>query len=214
MKNLFLLLVLFLLPTFILAQYNTASINFGHYNPAATDGGFIIGYKGEKFMDRNLSLGWSASWFHKEYVDQVLLQQVQNYYNIVDGSVTENRATTNLHSVPLMFSVTSYFPVLPVVSAYLTGGAGLEGLMIVYKNLQNENDNEFKTAWDFAWEIGTGLSYKLGNRSDFYGEISYHNANPSWTYKVQDPIDGSTKSLEQSFDMSGVAFKFGFKFLW
>lgn len=212
MKTLFLFLAM--IPTFILAQYNTAAINFGHFNPSATDGGFIIGYKGEKFMDRNLSIGWSASWFHKEYVDQVLLNEVKSYYGIVDGSITENRATTNLHSVPLMFSLTSYFPVLPIVSAYVTGSAGVEGLMIVYKNLQNENDNEFKTAWDFAWEIGTGLSYKLGNRSDFYGEVSYHNSNPSWTYKVQDQIDGHTKSLEQSFNMSGVAFKFGFKFLW
>ena len=207
-------LFVLLIPALSFGQYNTAAINFGRFSPAATDGGFIIGYKGENFMDQNLSIGWSASWFHKEYVDQVLLGEVQNYYGVADGSVTENKATTNLHSVPLMFSLTSYFPLLPVVSAYLTGSAGLEGLMIVYKNLQNENENEFKIAWDFAWEIGTGLSYKLGNRSDFYGEVSYHNANPSWSYNVTDPNNGAIKSLEQSFDMSGVAFKFGFKFLW
>jgi hypothetical protein len=209
-----LLLLLFLVPILLFGQYNSAAINFGHFNPAASDGGFILGYKGEKFIDRNLSIGWSASWFHKKYVDQVLLGAVEDYYGILDGAITENKATTNMHSIPLMFSVTSYFPVLPIVSAYVTGSAGLEALMIVYNNLQNENDNEFKIAWDFAWEIGTGLTYKLGNRSDFYGEVSYHNSNPSWNYKVQDQTDGRTKSLEQSFDMSGVAFKFGFKFLW
>ena len=212
MKTLSLLLLI--IPTILLGQYNTAAINFGRFSPAATDGGFIIGYKGESFMDKNLSLGWSASWFHKEYVDQVLLDEVQNYYGVVDGSITENKATTNLHSVPLMFSLTSYFPVFPIVSAYITGSAGIEGLLIVYKNLQNENENEFKSAWDFAWEIGTGLTYKLGNRSDFFGEVSYHNSNPSWSYKIKDNQSGKTKLLEQSFDMSGVAFKFGFKFLW
>ncbi len=210
----YLSLFLLLLPAVIFGQYNTASINFGRFNPAATDGGFIIGYKGENFVDRNLSVGWSASWFHKQFVDQVLLTEVQQYYGIADALITEKKATTNLHSVPLMFSLTSYFPLLPIVSAYITGSAGLEGLMIVYSNFQNENENEYKTAWDFAWELGTGLSYKLGNRSDFYGEVSYHNSNPSWTYKVKDQTTGKSKSLEQSFDMSGVAFKFGFKFLW
>ena len=161
-----------------------------------------------------LSIGWSASWFHKEYVNQVLLGEVQQLYGIVDGSIKENRATTNLHSIPLMFSASSYFPLFPIISAYITGSAGVEGLMIVYKNLQNENENDFKTAWDFAWEIGGGLAYKLGNRSDFFGEISYHNSKPSWTYKVNDATTGNTKSLEQTFDMSGIAFKFGFKFLW
>ena len=209
-----LIFFLLLIPAAILGQYNSAAINFGRFNPAATEGGFIIGYKGENFVDQNLSIGWSASWFHKEYVDQVLLSEVQNYHGVVDGLITENRATTNLHSIPLMFSVSSYFPVLPVVSAYITGSAGLDGLMIVYNNLQNENENEFKTAWDFAWELGTGLSYKLGNKSDFYGEVSYHNSNPSWNYEVKDQVTGKTKFLEQSFDMSGVAFKFGFKFLW
>jgi hypothetical protein len=210
----YLLLLLSLISTAIFGQYNTAAINFGHFNPVATNGGFIIGYKGESFVDRNLSVGWSASWFHKEYVDQVLLNEVEQYYGVADASITEKRATSNMHSVPLMFSLTSYFPLLPIVSAYITGSAGLEGLMIVYSNFQNENENEVKTAWDFAWEIGTGLSYKLGNRSDFFGEVSYHDANPSWNYKVEDQLTGVTKSLEQSFDMSGVAFRFGFKFLW
>jgi len=209
-----LLLLLILTPATFFAQYNSASINFGRFNPAATEGGFIIGYKGENFVDQNLSMGWSASWFHKQYIDQVLLNEVQQYYGVADATITESKAKTNLHSVPLMFSLTSYFPLLPIVSGYITGSAGLEGLLIVHKNLQNENENDVNTAWDFAWELGGGLSYKLGNRSDFFGEVSYHNANPSWSYEVKDQETGQIKSLEQSFDMSGVAFKFGFKFLW
>lgn len=212
MKTLALLLLI--VPTLLFGQYKTASINFGRFSPAATTGGFILGYKGEHFVDRNLSLGWSASWFHKEYVDQVLLSEAKNYYGIIDGKITESKAKTNLHSIPFMLSLTSYYPILPIVSAYLTGSAGAEGLIIVYKNFQNENDNEYKTAWDFAWEVGTGLTYKLGNRSDFFGEISYHNSNPSWNYTIRDNQTGRVKSREQSFDMSGVAFKFGFKFLW
>ena len=208
------LLIIFLIPPLLFGQYNGAAINFGYFNPSATDGGLVLGYKGEKFVDRNLSIGWNISWFHKQYVDQVLLSEVEKYYGVLDGSITEKRATTNMHSIPLMGSVTSYFPVLPIVDAFVTGSVGLEGLLISYNNIQNQSENEVKTAWDFAWEIGTGLSYKLGQRSDFYGELSYHNSNPSWSFNVNDQLTGRVKSLEQSFDMSGVAFKFGFKFLW
>ena len=87
---------------------------FGYFNPLATDGGFVIGYKGEKFVDRNLS-------------------------------------------------------------------------------------------WAFI---------QIRTRSDFYGELSYHNSNPSWSFNVNDQLTGKVKTLEQIFDMSGMAFKFGFKFLW
>ena len=105
MKNILFLLIL--IPATIFAQQNTASINFGRFNPAATEGGFIIGYKGENFMDRNLSIGWSTSWFHKQYVNQELLNEIQRYHGVADATVTERKAKTNLHSVPLLFSLTS-----------------------------------------------------------------------------------------------------------
>lgn len=208
------IIVLFVLPTFTFSQQHSAIISFGHFNPKATEGGFILGYKGEKFIDRNLSFGWGASWFHKSYVDEVLLEQFVQYYGVVDGELSEQRSKTNLHSIPLMASMTAYFPLFPIVSLYVTGGAGAEALLIFYNNLQMEDQNEFKTAWDFSWQLGAGLAYKIGNKSDIIGEISYHNSNPSWTYNVTDPQTGATQHLEQSFDMSGLALKFGFKFFW
>ena len=210
----FIIVLFCLLPVLTFSQRHSAAISFGHFNPDATDGGFQLGYKGEKFVDRNLSLGWSVSWFHKNYVDEVLLDQLVNYYGVADAELSERRSTTNLHSVPLMASATAYIPIFPIVSLYITGSAGAEALLIFYKNLEDENQNEFKSAWDFSWQLGTGIAYKIGNRSDIYGEISYHNSNPSWTYTITDPETGSTRHLEQSFDMSGVALKFGFKFFW
>jgi opacity protein-like surface antigen len=213
MKKLF-IIVLFGLVSTISAQRHSAFVSFGHFKPAATGGGFILGYKGETFIDRNLSFGWNVSWFHKSYVDKVLLDQYEKYYGIVSGELSEQKSKTNLHSIPLMASMTAYLPVFPVISLYATGSAGAEGMLIFYDNLQNENENEFKTAWDLSWQVGAGMAYKIGNRSDLVGEISYHNSNPSWTYTVTDPETGETKHLEQSFDMSGVALKFGFKFFW
>lgn len=208
------IILLFGLISLVSAQHHSALVTFGHFKPSATEGGFTLGYKGETFIDRNLSIGWSASWFHKSYVDQVLLEQYNQYYGIVSGELSEQRSKTNLHSIPLLASMTAYLPVFPIISLYITGSAGAEALLIFYNDLQNESQNEFKTAWDFSWQVGAGMAYKIGNRSDLVGEIAYHNSNPSWTYTVTDPETGATKHLEQSFDMSGVALKFGFKFFW
>ncbi|NOX65379.1 MAG: outer membrane beta-barrel protein [Chlorobi bacterium] len=208
------IILLFGFTSIVSAQRHSALVTFGHFKPSATEGGFILGYKGETFIDRNLSIGWSASWFSKSYVDKVLLKQYEQYYGIVNGELSEQRSKTNLHSIPLLASMTAYLPVFPIISLYITGSAGAEALLIFYNNLQNEDQNEFKTAWDFSWQLGAGIAYKIGNRSDLVGEISYHNSNPSWTYTVTDPETGATKHLEQSFDMSGVALKFGFKFFW
>lgn len=208
------IIFLFGLTSIVSAQRHSALVTFGHFKPSATEGGFILGYKGETFIDRNLSIGWSASWFSKSYVDKVLLKQYEQYYGIVNGELSEQRSKTNLHSIPLLASMTAYLPVFPIISLYITGSAGAEALLIFYNDLQNEDQNEFKTAWDFSWQVGAGMAYKIGNRSDLVGEISYHNSNPSWTYTVTDPETGVTKHLEQSFDMSGVALKFGFKFFW
>lgn len=208
------LLTILLFPILLFGQYNSAAFNIGYFNPSAIDGGLILGYKGEKFADRNLSFGWNVSWFHKEYIDQVLLSEAEKYYGVLEGSLIESKATTNLHSIPIMCSVTSYFPFTPFADIFVTGGVGLEGLIISYNNLQNETESDIKTAWDIAWEIGTGVSYKLGKRSRFYGELSYHDSNPSWNFKVYDPNTGRTRFLEQSFDMRGIALKFGVKFMW
>ena len=213
MNNLVFIFII-VLPTLIFPQRHSAVISFGHFKPEATDGGFILGYKGEKFIDRNLSIGWDVSWYHKSFVDKVLLEQYVKYYGVVDGEISERRSTTNLHSIPLMASISAYIPLFPIISAYITGSAGAEALLIFYDNLQDADQNEFKTAWDFSWQIGTGVAYKIGNKSDLIGEISYHNSNPSWIYSVTDPQTGATKHLEQSFDMSGFALKFGFKFFW
>jgi len=208
------LIILLSVPILNFAQRHSAAINLGHFNPVATEGGFILGYEGGKFIDRNLSFGWSIDWFHKKFVDNVFVEQFEQYYGVVDGEITEKRATTNLHSIPLMANITAYLPLTPFISAYVTGAAGAEALLIFYKNLENPNKDEFKNAWDFSWEAGTGLLYELGNRSDLFAEVSYHDSNPSWTYEIKDPETGKLKTLERSFDMSGVAVKFGVKFLW
>lgn len=210
MKKLF--LILLLIPAISMAQRHAAAIKLGHFNPSATDGGFILGYEGGKFIDRNLSMGWSVDWFHKNYVDETLVREFDFYYGPV-GRLNELRAETNLHSIPIMFTMTGYFPMSPRISAYVTGGVGAEVLLVFYNNFQNTAEDEFEGAFDFSWRAGLGMLYEIGPRSDLFGEISYHASEPSWTYEVREN-NGVKRTFERVFDMSGVMGRVGVRFYW
>ncbi|MBU1096193.1 MAG: hypothetical protein CVV23_00420 [Ignavibacteriae bacterium HGW-Ignavibacteriae-2] len=211
MKNI--ILFLLIAPLILSAQRNTGEIKLGHFSPSATDGGFIIGYEGGKFVDKNFKIGWSIDWFHKNYLDKTLVEKFDFYFG-PSGTINEVRAETNLHSIPLLFTMSGYFPMSPRVSAYATGGIGAEMLLIFYNNFDNPSNDEFESAFDFSWRIGFGLLYEIGRRSDVFVEMTYHNSQPSWTYEVEDNYGHVAHRFERVFDMTGVMTRFGVRFYW
>jgi len=195
----------------IFAQRSSGSVKLGYFNPNAVDGGFIIGYEGLTNYDANFKLGWSADWFHKSYTDQVLVNNYTSYLGI-PTITNELLAKTNIHSIPVMATVTAEAFLLPRVKVFVTGGAGLESMLIFYSNFENTDKNDFKAAFDFAWRVGAGLLYELGRRSDLFAELTYHSSKPSWSYEIKDPNTGQNHQFERSFDMQGFMARVGFRF--
>lgn len=207
------ILTICLLVTFSLnAQHKFGSVKLGLASPSSTESGFIIGYEGGWYIDDNFLVGWSADWFHKNYVDGRLLKEYNDFYGAIQSELNEVRAKTNLHSVPLMGSVTGNWWIAPRIRAFLTGAAGIEVLLIFYRNYEKPDDDEFQGAFDFAWRIGGGLMVELGERSDALVELTYHDSQPSWEYEVKDSQSGRKKVLERKFDMSGLMMRIGFRF--
>ncbi len=207
--------ILFLLPILLFGQRNAGEIKLGHYSPSATsEGGFIIGYEGSRFVDKNLAIGWSLDWFHKNYVDRDLVREFDQYFGVAGSNVNEIRAETTIHSIPAMLTLKGFFPFAPRAKAYVTGGIGAEMLLINYNNFTNPNKDDIKAAFDFNWRLGVGALFKIGKRSDVFGEIIYHNSEPSWTYEVRDQRTGVKRTFERVFDMSGVITRVGVRFYW
>jgi hypothetical protein len=207
-----LLILLIFIPLTVFAQYGSGAIKLGYLNPGATSGGFIVGYEGGHAVDRNLILGWSIDWFHKNFTDKEFITEFTSFIPDIGGELNELRAKTNLHDIPIMFSITGKFPTSPKMHFYLTGGLGAEVLLIFYRNFENPNDDEFQGAFDFSWRLGAGTAYQLGRRSEFIFELSYHNSEPSWEYEVKDPGTDRKRIFERSFDMSGLMARAGFRF--
>ena len=210
MKKFLCLIVLFA-SALTFAQHRMGGIKFGIFDPSATSAGFIVGYEGGWAVDKYFSLGWSVDWFHKDYVDQNLVSQFNDFYGL-NSSLNELRAATNLHAIPLMATATMSWPVGPKSYAYFTGGLGIEMLLIYYSNYDNPSNDEFHGAFDFAWQLGGGVAYELSPRSDVLIELAYHYSQPSWQNNVTDAATGRTRILERSFDMSGLILRTGFRF--
>ena len=210
MKKLFILTAL-LFPVSIFAQSHFGSVKLGLFDPSATGSGFIIGYEGGWYIDNNFIIGWDIDWFNKNYTDESLVTQFNDFYGL-NYSLNELRAKTNLHAIPLMGTFTASWPVARRTNAYFTGSAGLEMLLIFYRNYDNPDNSSFHGAFDFAWQLGGGISYELGLRSDAIVELAYHYSQPSWEYSVTDPQTGRTRVFSRSFDMSGIMLRVGFRF--
>jgi hypothetical protein len=210
MKKLFLIFAL--MPVLTFAQYKIGAVKAGLYSPSATESGFIIGYEGDWEVDDNFMVGFSVDWFNKNYVDRRLVTEFNNFFGPINSELNELRAKTNLHSIPLMFTINAGRPIAPRARAYFTASAGLDVLLIFYRNYENPEDDEFQGAFDFAWRLGGGVSYEIGKHSDVFGELAYHGSKPSWEYEVKDRVTGKTKIFERRFDMTGIMLRLGFRF--
>ncbi|PIW69249.1 MAG: hypothetical protein COW08_08135 [Ignavibacteriales bacterium CG12_big_fil_rev_8_21_14_0_65_30_8] len=210
-KNLFIAIIIILSSSSLFSQTKTGTIKLGVFNPSATNAGFILGYETGWYIDHTFTSGLSIDWFNKNYIDQNLVSEFDNFFG-PNSSLNQLRAKTNLHAIPIMGNITGSWPIAPKTRAYVTGAVGAEILLIFYRNYDNPDNNEFQAAVDFAWKIGAGVSYELGERSDGLIEIAYNNSEPSWQFDVKDATSGKSKVFERRFDLSGIMIRLGFKF--
>lgn len=207
------LLFFAILSTLSFAQWKTGAVKLGYFSPSATDAGFIIGFEGGQHIDRYLSWNWSLDWFHRNNVDKKLVSELNQFYPGAIGEINELRASTNIHDFPLMLGLTARFLISNRAQFYATGSLGGELLFINFRNFQDPMNDEFEAAFDFNWRIGVGAAFAISPRSELFGEISYHESHPSWTYD-----DGEyyypNGVLERSYDMSGFMTRVGIRFFY
>lgn len=207
------LFFVFILASLSSAQWNTGAAKIGYFSPSATEGGFIIGYEGGKHADRFLSWTWSIDWFHKNYVDKKLINELDQYYPGAIGELNELRATTNIHDFPVMLGLVARFPMSNRAQFYVSGGVGAELMLINYRNFQDPLDDDFDAAFDFNWRIGIGAAVAISPRSELFGELTYHDSHPGWTYE-SDGFDYPKSVLERSYNMSGFMTRIGIRFFY
>jgi len=211
MKKVFSILITSMMFSSTFAQ-GSAALKLGMFDPGATDAGFILGYEGQQRIDERFAIGWSVDWFNKNYVDKNLVREFDDFFGVPNSELNELRAKTNLHSIPLMFTVTGYFPIAYRTKAFATAGFGAEMLLIFYNDYTDPNKDEFHAAFAFNWRLGGGILYEISSRTDGFIEIGYHGSEPSWTFDVTDNKTNKKRTFERTFDMSGLLMRVGMRF--
>ena len=196
-----------------LAQWNTGAVKLGYFNPSATDGGFIIGFEGGQHIDKLFSWNWSIDWFHRNYVDKKLVNELNQFYPGAIGELNELRATTNIHDFPVMVGATARFPLSNRAQFYALGSIGAEMLLINFRNFQDPTQDDFEAAFDFNWRVGVGAAFAISPRSEFFGEISYHESHHSWIYD-DEKYNYPNEVLQRSYNMSGFMTRVGVRFFY
>lgn len=209
MKKIIFLLLVFSF-TALYGQKNWSTFKIGYFNPEASEGGLILGYQGGKYIDEFIDIGWSVDWFHKNYVDKSLANQLDDFNQPLNGEVNMLRAKTNLHEIPALFNITAYFGAAPKMAIFANVGVGAEMLLVFYRDYENPDDDNLKAAFDFSWRIGAGIAYQLGRKSELIAELGYHASSPSWEFEVEDSM-GKKHVFEREYDMSGIMLRAGIK---
>lgn len=204
--------ILILISALTTFAQGSAALKLGLFSPEATESGFIIGYEGQNRIDEHFAIGWSLDWFNKNYVDKNLVAEFDEFFGVPNSELNELRAKTNLHSVPVMFTVTGYIPVAYRIKAFGTAGFGAEVLLIFYNDYTDPTKDEFHAAFDFNWRIGAGVLYEVSSRTDAFVELGYHSSEPSWTFDVSSPTLMKKRTFERTFDMSGALLRIGMRF--
>jgi hypothetical protein len=118
--------------------------------------------------------------------------------------------------LPIVFSLTGRYSVNRNFDVYVSGGFGVDVLLIFYRSYQNPDEDNLKIAGDFAYVLSVGGIAPIGSRSEILAELTYHSSMPSWQYEVEtvSPITNvkTKKVFERAFDMSGIMARIGFKF--
>ena len=214
MKKMIFLILLTAL-TFSFAQNNAAAIKLGFFSPSAVDGtGFIIGYEGGKHIDEALDVCWSVDWFSKEWEDKDAEKNTETNIPGLEGDTYKEISNTSINDIPIMFSITAKFPINNKTKWFLTGGLGAEILLASYHSYDNTIEGEetdkitdkYKVAVDWNWRAGAGVLYNLGQRSELFGECTFHYSIPSYTFEE------NGVEFKREYDMKGILGRVGVRY--
>jgi len=194
------------------AQQNAAAIKLGVFTPKACETGFIVGYEQGRHIDENLDVAISIDWFKKDFEDKTKIKSESQVGGNLSADINQKVAETTIYDFPVMLSLTAKFPVAHKTKVYATGGFGAELLYASYHNYVSTTDvkEEKKFAFDWNWRLGGGALYQLGDKSEIFGELTFHYSIPDYEneYKV-----GSSTIIETTeYDMYGLLSRVGVRY--
>ncbi len=189
------------------ATSNTFSFKVGAYAPADLKTGIIWGADYGYSIDENVSLVLGADLYYKKITDREDLGNTEKVgVNLGTGRYLSE--WKGLH-MPFMAKIIVEIPLddYSDFTPFATGGIGFGFTHISFTDIEESTgdaNDESLTYGGFVWQLGAGVSYRVGSRSKLTGELIYNRAKFE-----KDEEDGYYTTLNSS----GLMIRGGFTLL-
>ena len=204
MNKWFVLAVLFMTASMVMAQKPVTEIHAGLLMPQDAENGFIGGITMGRAVDQNLSWGFEVDYYTRTYTEETVIQGPMDGQVQTDLIVTKIENSTRM--VPVFFKLAYTNDVSPKLDLRFSGGIGYE---FMWNSEMNHEDNidETRHYSGFAWYLGGGVSFPISKASDLFVEANYHSGYPS----RDEGKNSEGLPTRTEVDMSGVMIRAGLK---
>jgi hypothetical protein len=146
------------------------TLRVSYFMPDYADSWFTFGGSVGTMIDESIEIAIGTDIYYKYYTKQTEVATDKAGTNIVTMEVENNTVI-----VPLMAELMVKFPALWKGSIFGHGGIGYE---VMWNKEQNYAQNVTDKRWygGFAWQLGAGVSLRLGRSSALFAEGYYHHA--------------------------------------
>jgi len=191
-----------------------SKIRFGFLSPKDAETGFMGGITYGNRIDNAVALDMSADFYINSYEKK---RSIYSGSTEGDNTFTTVKKTAEMNTtyVPLQGNLTINLPVQSSLKPYFTAGIGW-GLLWedVYRAAFVGEDGTTVPQYDevkfyngFNWGLAGGVSYKLGNRSNIFGELFYNGG------KMKRDFEQTAYGITwDEIDMGGIGLRVGVEF--
>ena len=204
MKKIWMIAILFIFCTVLVAQNKSTELHVGLLIPKGAKTGFIGGLNLGKSIDENISWGIEIDCYTKSYTKETTIADSIQGNAVVSTRLTE--IENSILMLPVYFKLIFNTQVNPKYLLRLSGGVGYE---VLWNKMNNYilKDRETRFYSGFTWQLGLGISTQLSRATDAFLDIIYHNGTPSRS--EDNPEVGLP--VKQEISMSGVIFRVGIR---
>ncbi|MCR4438579.1 MAG: outer membrane beta-barrel protein [bacterium] len=152
-------------------------VRVGFLSPKDAKSGFSIGASLGAEVDEAVSIGIAADLFRRHYVKTSAVATTE-YQSGVSETTIQKEVDYNTTIVPLLAELLVRMRGSRVHAYLLRGSLGYELLWNKEQNFaQDISERRFYSG--FTWQVGGGIMYRLGRRSDISAEVFYSSAEVS-----------------------------------
>ncbi len=179
MKKIVILFILFFVSiTFLFGLSNNFTFKVGYFAPSELKSGVVWGADYGYVIDENVTFLLSGDLYYRSIRNISKTGEIESY-GVNQEKFVELSEWTGLH-VPVTAKFKINFPLKSYkFKPYAIGGMGF-GLTNVSFEGQNvdtsNNQEESLTYTGFVWQVGGGVMYRIGSRSNLLLEVIYNRA--------------------------------------